>query len=267
MRRDALDDIAQIHERSDLQVLAGLDQRTQDSGSVRRRFASREQPILAAKHDRSGRLLRRLADGARISAASVHLAGESRAQRLANHLDAGPLVEELFCLQRFAGADRTRRAVMVAIAVEQVLVAVGAVAAAIAMELRQQFGVFLGDLVSLAHRSGELHWIQSPAQIGRGLRFGGRMNLTAARRRGRSGARLVRGGSYRGVEQQTSNQSGQGGKNLEIADHIEFQPSRGLTVTPPAPGFLVKLTPLAWSRAESAAGSCASRLAQTPRLS
>jgi len=50
MGRDALDDIAQIHERIDLQVLAGLHQRTQDGGSVRRCFAPREQPVFAAQH-------------------------------------------------------------------------------------------------------------------------------------------------------------------------------------------------------------------------
>jgi len=53
MGRDALDDIAQIHERIDLEVLAGLHQRTQDGGSVRRRFASSEQPVFAAEHDRA----------------------------------------------------------------------------------------------------------------------------------------------------------------------------------------------------------------------
>ncbi len=47
MRRDALDHIAQIHERIDLQVLTRLHQRTQDGGSVRRRFAPREQPVFA----------------------------------------------------------------------------------------------------------------------------------------------------------------------------------------------------------------------------
>src|SRR5260370_1256368 len=58
MRRDALDDITQIGEGIDLQVLAGLHQRKQDGGAVRRRFAPREQPILTAQHDRSERLLR-----------------------------------------------------------------------------------------------------------------------------------------------------------------------------------------------------------------
>jgi hypothetical protein len=38
MGRDALDDVAQIDERIDVQVLAGLDQRTQDGGAVRRCF-------------------------------------------------------------------------------------------------------------------------------------------------------------------------------------------------------------------------------------
>jgi len=33
MGRDALDDIAQIHERIDLQMLAGLHQRTQNGGA------------------------------------------------------------------------------------------------------------------------------------------------------------------------------------------------------------------------------------------
>jgi hypothetical protein len=52
MGRDAIDDIAQIDERIDLQVLAGLHERTQDGGSVRRRFASSEQPVFAAEYDR-----------------------------------------------------------------------------------------------------------------------------------------------------------------------------------------------------------------------
>ena len=58
MRRDALDHIAQIHERIDLQVLAGLDQRTQDGGAMGGRFAPGEEPVFAAKHDRPERLLR-----------------------------------------------------------------------------------------------------------------------------------------------------------------------------------------------------------------
>ena len=49
MRRYALDDIAQIHERIDLQVLAGLHQRTQDGGAVRRCFAPGEEPVLPSR--------------------------------------------------------------------------------------------------------------------------------------------------------------------------------------------------------------------------
>ena len=45
MRRDALEYIAQIDERIDLQVLTRLHQRTQDGGSARRAFAPREQSI------------------------------------------------------------------------------------------------------------------------------------------------------------------------------------------------------------------------------
>jgi len=55
--RRALEDIAQIHERIDLQVLTSLHEGTQDGGSMRRRFAPRKQPVFAAKHDRSERLL------------------------------------------------------------------------------------------------------------------------------------------------------------------------------------------------------------------
>src|SRR5450759_3946414 len=58
MRRDPLDDVAQIYERIDLEVFARLDQRTQDRGAVRRRFAARKEPILAAEHDGPERLLR-----------------------------------------------------------------------------------------------------------------------------------------------------------------------------------------------------------------
>ena len=60
MRRDALDDIAQIHERIDLQVLAGLHQRTQDGGAMGGRFAPGEEPDFAAEYDRPERLLRPL---------------------------------------------------------------------------------------------------------------------------------------------------------------------------------------------------------------
>jgi hypothetical protein len=79
MRRDALDHIAQIHERIDLQVLAGLDQRTKDGGSVRRRFAPREQPVFSAQHDRSRRAKQVLdpLDPARISAAESAAGGLS----------------------------------------------------------------------------------------------------------------------------------------------------------------------------------------------
>jgi len=83
MRRDALDDIAQIHERIDLQVLAGLDQRTQDGGSVRRRFAPREQPIFAAKHDRSERLLRPVVVDLEPSVFGIARQGDPVAQRVA----------------------------------------------------------------------------------------------------------------------------------------------------------------------------------------
>ncbi len=58
MRRHALDNIAQVDERIDLQVLARLHQRTQDGGPVRRRFAAREQMIFAAQNNRSERLFR-----------------------------------------------------------------------------------------------------------------------------------------------------------------------------------------------------------------
>ena len=49
MRRGVLDDIAQIHERIDLQVLTGLHERTQDGRAVRRCFAARKQIILPAQ--------------------------------------------------------------------------------------------------------------------------------------------------------------------------------------------------------------------------
>ena len=50
MGRDALDHIAQIQERIDLQVLAGLDERTQDGGAMGGRFAPGEEPVFAAQH-------------------------------------------------------------------------------------------------------------------------------------------------------------------------------------------------------------------------
>jgi hypothetical protein len=43
VRRDALDDIAQIHERIDLKVLAGLHERAQDGRPVGRRFAASKE--------------------------------------------------------------------------------------------------------------------------------------------------------------------------------------------------------------------------------
>ena len=52
MGRNALDDIAQVDEGIDLQVLAGLHQRTQNGGAMSGGFTSREQPVFAAKHDR-----------------------------------------------------------------------------------------------------------------------------------------------------------------------------------------------------------------------
>jgi hypothetical protein len=58
MGRDALDYIAQIDEGIDPQVLAGLHQRTEDGGAMRRRLASSEEPVFAAEHDRAERLLR-----------------------------------------------------------------------------------------------------------------------------------------------------------------------------------------------------------------
>ena len=50
MGRDAVDDIAQIDERVDLQMLAGLHQRTEDGGAMRGGFAAGEEPIFAAEH-------------------------------------------------------------------------------------------------------------------------------------------------------------------------------------------------------------------------
>jgi hypothetical protein len=52
MGRDPLDDITQIDEWVDLEVLTGLDQRTENRRSVRCRFTAREEPILPALHDR-----------------------------------------------------------------------------------------------------------------------------------------------------------------------------------------------------------------------
>jgi hypothetical protein len=57
MGRDALDDIAQIDERIDVQVLAGLHQRTADGRAMRRRFAPGKEPIFAAEYDWPQRLL------------------------------------------------------------------------------------------------------------------------------------------------------------------------------------------------------------------
>jgi len=48
MRRDALDHIAQIQERIDLQVPTRLHEGTQGGDAMRRRFARREQPVFAA---------------------------------------------------------------------------------------------------------------------------------------------------------------------------------------------------------------------------
>ena len=53
VRRDTLDHVTQVDEGIDLEVLAGLDERTQDRGAVRRRFTAREEPVFAPQHDRS----------------------------------------------------------------------------------------------------------------------------------------------------------------------------------------------------------------------
>ena len=84
MRRDALDDIAQIHERIDLQVLAGLHQRTQDGGAVRRGFAPGEEPVLAAQHDRPERLLRPVVVDLEPAVLGVARQGGPVAQRVAD---------------------------------------------------------------------------------------------------------------------------------------------------------------------------------------
>ena len=84
MRRDALDDIAQIQERIDLQVLARLHERTEDGGAVRRCLASREQPVFAAEHDRSERLLRPIVVDLEPSVFGVARQGDPVAQRIAD---------------------------------------------------------------------------------------------------------------------------------------------------------------------------------------
>jgi hypothetical protein len=84
MRRNALDDIAQIHERIDLQVLTRLHQGTQDGGSVRRRFAPREQPVFAAQHDRSECLLSPVVVDLEPSVFGVARQGDPVAQRVAD---------------------------------------------------------------------------------------------------------------------------------------------------------------------------------------
>ena len=65
------------------------------------------------------------------------------AQYAADLFDRQSLVGELGGLQRFAGADRAMAAVLVAITVEQVLMADFLVASAVAMKLREQRRIFL----------------------------------------------------------------------------------------------------------------------------
>src|SRR5579864_1939331 len=80
---------------------------------------------------------------------------------------------------------------MVAVAVEQILVSVGAVASAIAMELDEQVGVLLRNLVRLAHLSGELHRVKRLAQSGDSLSLARLTGRAASRGRRRSSGRLL----------------------------------------------------------------------------
>lgn len=57
MRQHAVDHIAQIHKRVELQVLTGLPERTQDGRAVRSCFAARKQISLPAQDDRPQSLL------------------------------------------------------------------------------------------------------------------------------------------------------------------------------------------------------------------
>src|SRR5581483_7121036 len=69
------------------------------------------------------------------------------AQDAADLLDRQPLVGQLGRLDRFAGANWTLRAVLVAVAVEQALMAQLLVAAAITVQLREQRRVLGRDLI------------------------------------------------------------------------------------------------------------------------
>src|SRR5579875_498361 len=73
---------------------------------------------------------------------------------------------------------------MVAIAIEQVFVSVGAIATAVTMELGEQVGIVLRDLVGLPHLPGKLLGIQRPAQVRDGLGFARPMACAAGRSSG-----------------------------------------------------------------------------------
>src|ERR1700751_1027891 len=85
------------------------------------------------------------------------------AQHAADLIDRESFVGELGGLERFAGADRTVAAVLVAIAVEQVLMAEFLVASAVAMKLREQRRIFLCDLIRLARRPEEAGGVERHA--------------------------------------------------------------------------------------------------------
>ncbi len=91
--------------------------------------------------------------------------GEAVAQRIADFFHRHALRGEFLGLERLAGADRAMRAMRIAIAVEQILMPVGAVASALAMQLREQRGIALGDLVGLLDFAHELVGIERQAQI------------------------------------------------------------------------------------------------------
>jgi len=84
MGRDAVDDIAQIDEGVDLQMLAGLHQRTEDGGAMRGGFAAGEEPIFAAEHDRAERLFRAVVVDLEPAVFGVARQGDPVAQRVAD---------------------------------------------------------------------------------------------------------------------------------------------------------------------------------------
>src|ERR1700682_4941493 len=77
--------------------------------------------------------------------------GVARTQRVADLFDWNAPIRHRLRIARLTHTDCAGAAVRIAKTVEQILVPVGLVASAVAMQLREQRGIAFGNFVSLAH--------------------------------------------------------------------------------------------------------------------